>query len=214
MDYRRNHQRAICSRIAALVFVIASASACSTGEEYLPRNGDIIFHESRSAQSRAIQLATGSRYSHMGLVVLREGETLVFEAVQPVKATPLDEWIARGNNGHFVVKRLQNADRILDPEKLRKMLAVGETLIGRDYDRYFEWSDDRIYCSELVWKVYQRGAGIAIGQLEQMRDFDFSHPLVQANIRERFSDGLALEDTVISPAAIFDAPDLETVYRN
>src|SRR5437867_163185 len=24
------------------------------------------------------------------------------------------------------------------------------------YDLTFEWSDDKIYCSELVWKVYER----------------------------------------------------------
>lgn len=188
--------------------------ACTLGDGYIPRSGDIIFHESRSAQSHAIQLATGSRYSHMGIVHVRDGEPLVFEAVQPVKATPLDEWIARGDGGHFVVKRLKDADRVLTPDVLEGMFSVGEDLAGLDYDLYFEWSDDRIYCSELVWKIYERGAGIQVGELQQIGDFDLSHPAVQQKIRERYGDALPVEEVVVSPQAIFAASNLETVYQN
>lgn len=189
-------------------------SSCSASEGYAPRNGDIIFQESRSSQSLAIQLATGSRYSHMGIVYVRDGAPFVFEAVQPVKTTPLAEWVARGEGGHFVVKRLENADEALTPETLNRMAAVGEALAGLDYDLYFEWTDARIYCSELVWKVYERAAGIRIGELQRMRDFDLSSPAVEEKMRERFGDAPPLDETVISPEAIFSAPMLETVFRN
>ena len=33
---------------------------------------------------------------------------------------------------------------------------------NKDYDLYFEWSDDKIYCSELVWKIYKNGADIEL----------------------------------------------------
>ena len=73
------------------------------------KDGDLIFQTSRSSQSKAIQLATNSKYSHCG-IVFKEGDSFyVFEAVQPVKRTPLAEWIARGEKGEFVVKRLKNA---------------------------------------------------------------------------------------------------------
>ena len=41
------------------------------------RDGDIIFHTSRSAQSAAIQLATHSRHSHVGLILFRDGKPYV-----------------------------------------------------------------------------------------------------------------------------------------
>ena len=41
------------------------------------RDGDIIFHTSRSAQSAAIQHATHSRYSHVGLILFRDGKPYV-----------------------------------------------------------------------------------------------------------------------------------------
>jgi hypothetical protein len=187
---------------------------CAPDGEYLPRSGDVIFHTSRSQQSMAIQLATHSPYSHMGIVYLREGQPFVLEAVQPVRLTPLSQWIARGDGERFVVKRLRDAESLLTPQRLQSMIEVGERFAGRDYDLYFEWSDDRIYCSELVWKVFEAGAGIELGELESMADFDLSHPAVQDKIRERFGDNPPLDEVVISPAAIFDAPNLTTVYEN
>jgi hypothetical protein len=186
---------------------------CTGDAGYEPRDGDIVFHTSRSSQSLAIQLATKSPYSHMGLVHLRDGQPFVFEAVQPVKLTPLDEWIERGDGARFVAKRLRDADARLTVETLRSMRAAGEQLAGKDYDPYFEWSDDRIYCSELVFKVYERGAGIELGERQTIAAFDLTHPTVQAKLRERYGDRVPLDEIVVSPAAIFDAPALQTVYQ-
>lgn len=176
------------------------------------RDGDIIFHESRSSQSRAVQLATRSRYSHMGIVYRDGGRWFVYEAVQPVKLTPLDNWIARGKNGHYVVKRLRDSS-LLTPAVLRRMRAAGERHRGKSYDLYFEWSDARIYCSELVWKIYREGAGIEIGRLQKLREFDLSHPDVRAKMRERYGNNVPKNEPVISPAAMFDSKLLVEVAR-
>jgi hypothetical protein len=197
-----------------LVAVVLILAGCAQDPGYEPRNGDIVFQTSRSSQSLAIQLATKSPYSHMGIVYLRDGEPFVFEAVQPVKLTPLRTWIERGDRKHFVAKRLREADSRLTPETLQKMRAAGEQLSGKDYDLYFEWSDDRIYCSELVWKVFERGAGIRLGAQETIADFDLSHPAVQAKVKERYGDQVPLDEVVVSPVAIFNATDLMTVYEN
>jgi permuted papain-like amidase YaeF/Yiix C92 family enzyme len=198
-----------------LAGVVASLAllGCTPSVDYQPRDGDIVFHTSRSSQSLAIQLATKSPYSHMGLVYLRDGKPFVFEAVQPVKLTPLEQWIERGEGQHVVVKRLRDADARLTVETLRKMRAAGEQLAGKDYDPYFEWSDDRIYCSELVWKIFERGAGIELGERQTIAAFDLSAPAVQAKLKERYGDRVPLDEVVISPAAIFDSAELATVYQ-
>jgi hypothetical protein len=198
----------------AQLLVAVAVLGCSAQSDYQPRNGDIVFQTSQSSQSLAIQLATNSVYSHMGIVYLRDGEPYVFEAVQPVTLTALAAWVERGELGHFVAKRLRNADSVLTPIALQRMRTVGEALAGKDYDLYFEWSDDRIYCSELVWKVFDRGAGIQIGQLETIADFDLTHPAIQAKVHERFGDNVPLNEVVVSPAAMFGASILETVFEN
>ena len=75
---------------------------------------------------------------------------------------------------------------------------------------YFEWSDARIYCSELVWKMYQRALGVHLGELQKLREFDLRDPLVSAKVRERYGDEIPLDEPVISQAALFASPLLET----
>lgn len=177
------------------------------------QNGDIIFQTSKSSQSKAIQLATHSKYSHMGIIYENKGKYFVYEAVQPVKLTPLQDWIKRGKNGHYVIKRLENAEDILTNEVLSKMRRYGERFKGKSYDIYFEWSDDKIYCSELVWKIYKEAANIEIGKLEQLSDFDLSNKIVQNKMKERYGDNIPMDEKVISPAAMFNSDKLITIVK-
>lgn len=178
------------------------------------KDGDLIFQTSQSAQSQAIQVATKSKYSHCGIIYKKGDEYFVFEAIQPVQTTPLDKWIARGKDSHYVVKRLKDADKILTPSNLKKMKSAGKKMEGKNYDLYFEWSNDRIYCSELIWKIYKEGTGIEIGNLEQLKDFDLSHPNVKAKLKERYGNNIPKNEKVISPSAMFNSELLYTVETN
>jgi len=82
---------------------------------------------------------------------------------------------------------------------------------GKRYDLTFEWSDEKIFCSELIWKIYQRAAGIEIGKLEKLGDFDLTSEVVKTKMKERYGDKIPMNETVISPAAIFESELLETV---
>lgn len=200
-------------KIFITFLVLLGLLGCRPSAEYQPQNGDIIFHTSNGSQSLAIQKATHSQYSHMGIIFLKNGTPFVFEAVGPVKFTPFPDWIARGEGKHYVVKRLANAKEIITQEAVNRLLAVGELFVGKPYDHYFEWSDGRIYCSELVWKIYKRALNLEIGKLQTMGEFDLSDPLVQEKIRERFGDSLPKDETVISPAAIFASNLLIEVHK-
>lgn len=174
------------------------------------KEGDVLFQVSQSGQSRAIQLATGSKYSHCGIVLKHKGEMQVLEAVQPVKFTPLKDWVKRGKNGHFVVKRYIGHERLND-SIFQNMHDYSKAVLGKDYDSYFEWSDDKIYCSELVWKIYKEAAGVELAELETMQDFDFSSDEVRTKLKERFGENLPEDEKVISPKAIFDSRLLYTL---
>ncbi|MEM9539317.1 MAG: YiiX family permuted papain-like enzyme [Cyanobacteria bacterium P01_E01_bin.42] len=200
-------------KIVPILAIVLGFFSYGCSEEYEAQNGDIIFQTSRSSQSLAIQRATKSKYSHMGIIYVKGDRAFVYEAVEPVKLTPLDEWIDRGERGHHVIKRLVNAREKLTPEALNKMLAIGQTFENKHYDLYFEWSDDRIYCSELVWKIYKRALNIEIGKLQTLQEFDLSDPIVQEKVRERFGDSIPLNETVISPAAMFTSEQLVTVHK-
>lgn len=114
----------------------------------------------------------------------------------------------------YVIKRLKNADQVLTPEVLQKMKQVGESFAGKNYDLTFEWSDEKIYCSELTWKIYQRATGLEIGQLEKLSSFDLSNGAVKKIMKERYGDKIPVNEIVISPVSVFNSELLETVASN
>jgi hypothetical protein len=195
-------------RILAAALVLIAPAATWSGPQPKVQDGDIIFHTSRSAQSLSIQKATHSPFSHMGVIFHRGGKPFVLEAIATVRYTPLDAWIARGKDGEFVLKRLKTP---LTTEQARKLRNSAPALTGRPYDLTFEWSDARIYCSELVWKMYDRALGIQIGRLQKLREFDLTDPTVRKMMNQRYGGKVPMDEPVISPAAMFDSPLLARV---
>ncbi|MCB1193017.1 MAG: YiiX family permuted papain-like enzyme [Leptospiraceae bacterium] len=173
--------------------------------------GDIIFHESKSRQSIAIKLATKSKYTHLGIIFKYKNVYQVLEAIEPVKITSLNSFIERGKNNHFVIKRLRDRKKILSKEVVQKMKTYGNSLLGKHYDIYFEWDDKRFYCSELVWKLYNKFAKVRIGELKKLKDFDLSSPMVKSLIEKRFGAKINYEEPVISPNDMFLSKELITV---
>jgi len=176
-----------------------------------PQTGDIVFQISRSSQSKAIQLATHSDYSHTGMVVIRNKKPYVFEAVGPVVYTPLQKWVAQGEDSKYVVRRVRGG---LTATQQKQLAQTAKRYLGQPYDLFFSWSDERQYCSEVVWKVYHRALALQVGKLQKLSEFDLSSPAVRAKLKERYGQHIPLNETVISPQALFDAPQLETVEKN
>ena len=122
--------------------------------------GDILFQESRSAQSKYIKGATGSRYTHCGIIYKKDGKDYVLEASNVVKLTPVQEWINRGVGKHVKVMECPIKDFKIDLKKY----------VGKSYDTSFSWTDDRMYCSELVYKIYADN-GIKLCKLRRVSDY-------------------------------------------
>lgn len=202
----------IFNRLIIILILICANAAC---EKSLPefKEGDIIFQTSKSSQSQAIQLATHSKYSHMGIIYRDNGKQYVYEATASVKLTPIKEWLKRGEGGRYAVKRLKE-NKLLTSDVLKRMRLVRQQFKGKSYDVYFEWDDERIYCSELVYKIYKLGANIELGRLEKLRDFNLTDPIVKQKLKERFGDTIPYDEIVISPKTIFNDEKLREVYSN
>lgn len=201
--------------IGLLCILLSSATNTFTSsfENTELMEGDILFQTSNSDQCKAVQLATHSPYSHCGILFKENNEYYVYEAVQPVKKTKLQTWIQHGVDGKRSIKRLKNAKAILTPTVVAKMKSIANGFIGKNYDLTFEWSDDKIYCSELVWKIYKRALNVEVGTLKALKDFDLSHPLVKAKLKERYGNNIPLNEQVISPGDIFDSNQLEEIKQ-
>lgn len=174
------------------------------------KDGDIIFQTSQSPQCEAVRIATNSKFSHCGIIYTINGEKCVYEAVQPVKITPFKEWITHGLGYNYLVKRLKDNTRLTE-STVNQMKAYGKQFENKDYDLYFEWDDNRIYCSELVWKIYKNGAGIELCPLKELQSFQLNHEIVKNILRERYGDEIPLHEKVVAPSQIAESPLLITV---
>ncbi|MCP3100664.1 YiiX family permuted papain-like enzyme [Myxococcus sp. K15C18031901] len=160
------------------------------------RTGDIVLHTSRSRQSQAIQAATHSPLSHVGLVEVTPQGAWVVEAVQPVQRVAFATWKARGVRGHILVLR----PRGLDAELRQRALDAAKAHLGKPYDWRFGWGDEAMYCSELVRKAYARGAGVEYGRMERLGSLDVAG--LRAQLRERYGRDVPLEQQLVTPASL------------
>lgn len=192
---------------------MALISACAKKQQSKDfKDGDIIFQYSDSMQSKALEFATKSKYTHCGIVFVENGKYYVCEAVQPVRVISLKTWISHGIRKHYVVKRLKNYRIVLTAKNIKKLKKSAKKFLGKRYDLKFVWSDNRIYCSELVWKAYKRGLGIEVCKLKKFGDYDLSHPLVQLLIKERLKGKIPQNEPVVAPIDILKSNKFYTVY--
>jgi uncharacterized protein YycO len=174
------------------------------------KNGDIIFHTSKSSQSKMVQLVTNSKLSHCGIIFYKNGKPYVFEAVQPVKVTPLQQWINRGVGGKYIVSRVKTP---LTNSQLTEMYDYAKSQLGKDYDLKFQWSDKKMYCSELVYKVFVAGDRF-IGEDKKFSDYNLNNEVVKVAIKKRYGNSINLNEMVITPVDIFKSSEVKTVFNN
>lgn len=174
------------------------------------KDGDIIFHTSKSSQSKMLQIATNSNITHVGVIFFKSGKPYVFEAVNPVKITPLQQFINRGVGSRFSVKRTKTP---ISSSELKIMMEYGKRQIGKPYDLKFEWSNDKIYCSELVWKIYHY-AGIRLCDIKIFSDFNLNRPIVKKAIQSRYKGKFNINESVVAPIDLYNSDKLKTVYSN
>ncbi len=107
--------------IATIVLIIVATFLFSSYSGNL-KEGDIVFQISESWQSPAVIFATGSPWSHCGIVVEKPDGLYVLEASSTVRLTPLDKWKKQGKF------ELISSRRVLDyPVKIK-------------YKKYLGWS--------------------------------------------------------------------------
>jgi len=203
----------IVSLFIGFIFVSFNCKENDT-KEVIFQNGDIIFQSSQSKQCEAVKIATNSRFSHCGIIFIENGKTYVYEAVQPVKMTLLEDWINQGKGAKYAVKRLKNSDKILTKEVLQKMKTYAKSMNNKDYDLYFEWSDEKIYCSELVWKIYKKGANIELCSTKKLKDFNLDNPIVKNIMKERYGNKIPYNEAVVAPSQLYESNLVETIFDN
>lgn len=196
-------------KIISVAFVLLTLTAVSVQAQTL-QVGDIIFHKSVSSQSKALTEATESEWTHVGILVVNNGKWYVAEAVGPVKATPLQDFIDRGKNKEYRIYRY----KYFDPKTMTQSLYAAIKKQNKPYDIYFEFTDERTYCSELVYKAMLEVTGHEVGKVQKMKEMKLDGPYVKELIKKRLTDTgreLDPEEPIITPISQMRESDLALV---
>ena len=166
------------------------------------KEGDVIFQTSQSQQSPLIQIATRSKISHCGIIVMRNGKPYVLETLKTLVVTPLDKFIARGEGGKYWLKR-SNKENI--------KIKYGSYL-GKPYDLAFKFDNGKFYCSELIYDIYKNQLGIELCEPKKVSDYLIlgtdKLPQIEKAMKKR---GITKEQYAVAPIDIFESDYLEDV---
>lgn len=167
---------------------------------YLLKDGDIVFQSGHRGQAKAIKAATESEWTHVGVVFQKNQQWWVLEAVQPVKYTKLQDFIKRSPSS-FHARRLKDTSPI-NSVSLAKAQSWGLQQLNKPYDLKFLWDDERLYCSELVWKIYKHSTDIELCQPRPMESYNLSDPTVAALVKKRFGsiENLPKDSPTVAPS--------------
>ncbi len=195
------------------------------GREVL-RQGDVIFRlgDARVVRgmvplSRFIARATGSPFSHTGIVAIEDGSPVVYDCSSAgVQRQPFEIWML-DSVGALGVKRLK-------PEHCRHIAGVigyCRSAFERQvpFDSGFRMDDDSLYCLELTEKAF-RSEGLALSEPVRIGDWEYlaSFPLtaflippISGLVLDR---PITLEQPVYLPGnerhGVWASPLLETVF--
>jgi hypothetical protein len=190
------------------------------------REGDIVFRlgDARAlrglfALSWFIARATGSPFSHTGIVAIENGSAVVYDSSEEgVRRMPFEAWMIECV-GSMGVKRLKPEHRRHIPGVIGYCRQVFEQQVPFDFE--FRLDDSALYCLELTEKAF-RSQGLKlseparIGDWEQLTSFPLTALLMPGATRLVVGRPITLEQPVYLPGGdrqgAWASPMLETVF--
>lgn len=191
-----------------LIACLASLTVVFAQPEYQPKEGDVVFQSLPNGFGMdlvdMIEGATGSHYSHCGMVVWHGQQWCVIEAIGPVSIVPLSAWRDRGRKKGMWVYRIKQDQQKHIPAALRSMKAD----LGKPYDFRYRLEGDAIYCSELIYRGWKTATGETMGRLAKLKELHWQ-PYEKLIVRLEGSATIPLEREIITPRDLARATQLE-----
>ena len=198
---------AILTGIALAVVVYCYGLPLAGFMLYTPQTGDIVFQPLQpNPLVRMIEGATGSPYSHCGVVVKDGDSWVVYQAYGTVTKTPLFNYVTQGRFGRFAVYRLKPEYQHVLPDFIKAL----DAFLGMPYDIHYAMGDDEIYCSELIYKAFFNATGEKLGRLVTLGELNWE-PYVET-MKKIENSPPPLDRVMITPKHLSEADQLMNVF--
>ena len=92
---------------------------------------------------------------------MKNGKPYVLETLKTLVVTPLDKFIARGEDGKYWLKR----------SKKENIKIKYKSYLGKPYDLAFKFDNGKFYCSELIYDIYKNQLGIELCKPKKVSEY-------------------------------------------
>lgn len=217
-------KKAIHIIVAILSFAASAAQAGQLSGDW--QRGDLIFQETTGPEAEMLKRATGSRYTHVGILRVTGGGPVVIEATQDggVYENTLDVFLDRGVGRDYAIYRIKG----LEPPEgwYHPLVLAASSYFGLPYDPSYGADTDAIYGSELVY-LSALSSGIDLGAPERLGYLDVDNEAVRSFFLKNwkndpdlktelpsFEDYWAVkkERRINTPVSISESGSLELIY--
>ena len=159
----------ICFALSSLLYSSnRSHSNKYTFDQRHFKTGDVLLQHIPGKLTSVIKDVTNSLYSHCGMVVIKHHKIYVIEAIGPVKYTPLSRWLKQGRDNFTQLRPVD-----FEYHQITRVVREAEKLLGKPYDIQYELDEEKIYCSELIYKAYLRATQKEVGKKEQLNTLNW-----------------------------------------
>ncbi|MEI6093427.1 MAG: YiiX/YebB-like N1pC/P60 family cysteine hydrolase [bacterium] len=166
----------IKSRIIYTLLLVLFLGSCSKHKPFELKEGDLLFQDLDCGPvCDAIEEVTpgvdGARLSHVGIVSrVQQGNVYVIEAfINGVEEVKFKDFLLRSSNKKGKPKVLVGRVN-LDEKLINKAVEKARSVIGAKYDLAlnFDISDNKYFCSELVYDAFRDEENKPVFELKEM----------------------------------------------
>lgn len=177
------------------------------------KTGDLVFVQSAADYATALGTVMPGEFNHVGLVFVTSDGPQVISAAKKLDQFPYDRWIRESKASRVVVKRLAGSEALLTSEKMLPLKRFSFSSRGREYDYGFDWEDSTLYASEYIYKAFEQGPQITLGERKTLASLGVTQQNVQT-VRAKHESQLSLQTKVVTPMSIFEDKRLTVVFDN
>lgn len=149
--------------------LIASNNKKDQADFYHLKTGDLLFQILNKDSAFNKPKNVDSTYNNIGIAFIDGQNYALLETMAQVQYVSLRQWVKNGNDEYYVVKRLRNADSLFTSAGIQKLSSEARNNILKKYDTSSDWTDEKMYNAELIWKIYKRSLNIELGKLDTIK---------------------------------------------
>jgi hypothetical protein len=204
--------------LVTLLLMILSTLAQDIPAEIVWKTGQVLAVSQREAEPSTVifEFVTGSRYGHVGLVIIEDGKPVVYEATHPnVKKTSLDDFFSRVSVNSSNQREFTLLEPAMDLDPLEeanlKKFVHKHVSDKTPYNYNGVRTTGRLNCSEFVHDSFKAAGLPQLGHPQEARELNFG--ALGGRLKKLMGKKTIAQDAlIISPFSVVNSPWMNRTY--